>query len=221
MTEQNAIKRFFLRLFWFNGPAVTLLVRGDTTEIVQWLQEGAKPSKDRLHLQDVFTGGRRYLIEKRREGFAILTTSKHYWRYIEGTVTIRRRTRAASRVVGTITDLDSGYTRIHLQGHIRLGYLLDVIWIPAFFTSIVVFMPWPVPVIGGIALLLFALSYAYHWYNAAYQSNEIMFFVERVLQPHLVTNLPTLASTADDVMRVHEDFKQEWERFYSDLQGRD
>ncbi|MEO0565185.1 MAG: hypothetical protein AAF125_23965, partial [Chloroflexota bacterium] len=99
---------------------------------------------------------------------------------------------------------------------IRIGYLVDVLWIPLFFSSILVAVPvaWWARVVG--VLLLFGTSYGYHYFQAAYQANEMLFFLHKALRPHLVHDVPELApATGDTVtMDINQAFPQAWERFY-------
>lgn len=192
---------------------MTLLAEGDPAQILDALRSAAKPSQERLELRDVFVQGRRYLIEPRNKGFSMFTTSKAYWRYTEGLIRIRRRTRASARLIAKLTPIAERYTRIELTSHIRLGYLLDVLWIPLFFTSIIVFLPWHPAVIGGFIGALFALSYAYHYFNTAAQASEMLFFIHKALQERLVNQLPTLGAQTEPPP-ISADFQTEWERFY-------
>jgi hypothetical protein len=202
----------FSRIFWYVHAPVVLLVKAPPDECLHLLQESVKPSRDRLHLQDLFAHGRRYSLEKRQDGFTMLTTSKQYWRYTEGMLRLRRRTRASARLEATMERVGEQFTRMELNVHFRPFYLLDIIWIPAFFTSIIIPMPWAWWLTALISVTMFGLSYVYHYYNAAYQANEMIFFIEKVLKEKLVTSLPSLDATTPDV--VTADFAQEWERFF-------
>ena len=200
--------------FWYVRQEGVLLVRATPAACVQMLNEAAQPSRKRLHLQELFVDGRRYELRERGDQFEVQTTSSHYWRYTEGIFQLRRRTRPVARLTGQMSRVGDDYTRIVMSARIRRLYLLDVIWIPLFVTSIVVPMPWEWWLRGGLVLLLFGLSYTYHYYNAAYQANEMAFFVEKALQDHLVTGLPSMGAQTEDVVRMNADFEQEWERFY-------
>jgi hypothetical protein len=205
-----------LRVFWTVYPTVTLLAEGNTLDCIALLLEATKPSTNRLHHRDLFIQGMRYYIEPRTDGFQMLTNSKHYWRYTEGLLRIQRRTRSATRLQATLEDLTSGYTRIQLRAHFRPLYLLDVLWLPLFFTTIIVPLAWPPALLAGISGVLFALSFLYHRFNASYQANEMIYFVEKVLEDRLVTSLPTLSAAGETptVMNPQQAFETEWERFY-------
>jgi len=221
MAQENPLIRYIRNRFWFVQPTVTLLSQGAPDEAVERLARGAKPSRERLHLQELFTDGRRYIVEPRKHGFVMLTNSKHYWRYTEGIVAIRRRTRSAAKLIANLTEIGGEYTRIELKTHIRLGYFLDIFWIPVFIATIVIGMPWQWWFIAAVISVIFTMSFAYHFYNAAFQANEMIFFVEKVLKDQLVTNLPTLPTENPDLLRVNKDFEEEWERFYSAHQPKD
>ena len=221
MAQRNPITRYLRNRFWFVHPAVTLLAKATPDETLALLATGTKPHRDRLHLQDLFADGRRYQIEKRQRGFVMHTNSKHYWRYTEGVVGIRRRTRSAAKMLATLTPIADDYTRIELLAHIRAGYFVDIFFVPGFMAVLVVLMPWVIWFQAGVIAVMVALSFAYHYYNAAYQANEMVFFVEKVLTDDLVTELPTLATENPDLMTANADFEQEWERFYSAHQPRE
>lgn len=204
-----------MRRTWYVYRPVTLLAQAPPDECLTMLRDATKPSKERLHLQELFVSGRRYVLEPHREGFTMLTNSKAYWRYTEGVMRVRRRTRSSARMHATLSPLSTDFTRIELRSHIRAGYLLNVIFLPAFFTSIILPMPWAWWVIALLVISLFGLSFLYHYTNAAYQANEMVFFVQKVLMDKLVTSLPTLSAENPDVVRAHADFEREWERFYN------
>lgn len=211
------VRRSLGRLFWYVRPPVILLAQGTPAECLHLLQSSAKPSRERLQLQELFAGGRRYALEPSADGFTMLTTSKQYWRYTESMLRPRRRTRASARLNVTLTGVGGQFTRLELHAHFRVFYLLDVIWIPAFFASIILPMSWAVWLRAALVGGLFGLSYIYHYFNAAYQAHEMIFFVEKVLKERIVTNLPTLDTASADV--VNADFEQEWERFFNAYRG--
>jgi hypothetical protein len=215
MAQQNPFFRSIRSHLWFVHAPVTLLAMGIPDETTQKLVTSAKPSHQRLHLQELFIDGRRYMIEPRSHGFIMLTNSKHYWRYTEGLLAIRRRTRSAAKVLANLSPLTEDYTRIELRAHIRLDYFLDIFWVPGFISTIVVGMPWAWWFITVLIVAMFLLSFVYHYYNAAFQANEMIFFIEKVLKEELITSLPTLQTDSSGVLRINEDFEEEWQRFYS------
>ncbi|MEO0562700.1 MAG: hypothetical protein AAF125_11330, partial [Chloroflexota bacterium] len=93
------LRQWFVKRFWFVFPHFTMLIDLGPNQLYAMLQEAAKPSKDRLHLQEVFLSGRRYRIEQRDGVISVVTTSKSYWRYTEGLLSTRRRTRSAAKLV--------------------------------------------------------------------------------------------------------------------------
>lgn len=215
MSLHNRLWQFVLNRAWYTARPITFLAQAPPDECLAMLRQAVKPRKEQLHLQELFTDGRRYAVEPRRFGFVLLTNSKGYWRYTESTFGVRRRTRSSARMLGTLTEVTDNYTRLELRSHIRMGYLLDVLVIPTFMASLVVLMPWAVWLIVAITVTLYVLSYIYHYYNASFQANEMAFFVEKVLMDKLVTNLPTLGATNPDLVQTTQDFEQEWERFYN------
>jgi hypothetical protein len=207
------LRQWVLNRFWYVCQRQTLLVQGQPERVIALLQASSKPKHDQLHLQDLFVGGRRYHIQPWRGGAALLTSSKTYWRYTESLFRNPRRTRAVARVIAQTSPLQDDLTRLQLSGHIRAGYLLDVIWIPLFFSLIFGALPLPLFRVV-IIVVIFGLSYGYHYYQAAYQANEIIYFVNKVLAPHRVDHLPELATAPDDTLYMNDSFQAEWERFY-------
>ncbi len=210
----STVRDWILQRLWFVHVPLVLLVSLPTRELLKVLEDAAKPSRDRLHLQEVFTSGRRYQIVKTKTGFELLTTSRSYWRYTESWFGVRRRTRAASKLVAETLHLDAGLTRIAIRTHIRLGYLLDVVWVPLFFSTIILALPWLWWGIAGV-VVMFGLSFAYHYYQAAYQANEMLFFLDKALADVLIHELPELAATgAEEVVYMEDAFADAWEKFY-------
>lgn len=211
----STVRKWVLQRVWYVHAPVVLLATVSTRELLALLEDAAKPSHDRLHLQEVFTSGRRYQITKKQAGFDLLTTSRSYWRYTESWFGVRKRTRSAARLSADTLDLDAGITRLEIRTHFRLGYLLDVVWVPLFFTTIVVAMPWPWWVLAVVVLALFGLSFAYHYQQAAHQANEMLFFLDKALADVLIHSLPELEATASgEVVYMNDAFADAWEKFY-------
>lgn len=212
---RSTVRDWILQRLWYVHAPLVLLVSLPTGDLLKLLDDAAKPSRDRLHLQEVFTSGRRYQITRTKAGFDLLTTSRSYWRYTESWFGVRRRTRAAAKLVAETAHLNAGLTRVGVRTHIRLGYLLDVVWVPGFFATIVVAMPWPWWALLGVILTLFSLSFAYHYYQAAHQANEMLFFLDKALADVLVHDLPQLPATgAAEVVTINHAFAEAWEKFY-------
>ena len=208
------VRQWILQRLWYVHAPVVLLLTVSVREVFALLEDASKPSRDRLHLQELFTSGRRYQLARKKSGFEMLTTSKSYWRYTESLFGVRRRTRAAAKLVADLADTEAELTRLEIRTHIRIGYLVDVIWIPLFFTSIVVAMPWAWWASVIIVLILFTLSFLYHYYQAAHQANEMIFFLNKALHDVLIHNLPELAASAGDVIDMNDGFADAWEKFY-------
>lgn len=214
MRHMTGTLRATMEHFLYFHRQKALLAHASPAACLRLLTDAARPSRDRLHLQDLFISGRRYQVQQSEGGFEVLTTSNHYWRYTEGMWRLRQRTRPVTRLVGQMEPVGEAYTRITLTTRIRRMYLLDVIWIPLFVTTIVLPMPWAWWLRLTIVLVLFALSYVYHYYNAANQANALTFFVDKALQDKLVVGLPGLAANTQDVVHMNADFEQAWTRFY-------
>lgn len=219
MFERFALRQRVLNRLWYVTPTVPMLVSLSAETIAPVLQESATPSQKRLHLRDLFRRGRRYQIEAKRGGFTIQTSSKDYWRYTEGMFRLRRRTRSTCTLNATTRTLNDDLTQLDLRAHIRPTYLLDVLWLPAFITSILVFMPWSWWFMLISVGVMVGLSFVYHYFHALYQANEMLFFVETALKEHLIDELPTLEANTVDMIQTQQGFEQAWEQFYRSQKG--
>lgn len=192
---------------WYVHPLAVVVIRGTPALCLQTLALAAKPSTDRLHLGNLFASGRRYEIQLRDSGFALMTTSKIPWYY-------RRRTTPAAVMLAKFSRLDENMTHIQMRVRIRLLYLLDVFLIPTFMTSIVIFMPWNPLFIILPVVALYGLSWFGHRFNAALEANEMIFFVQKALEDLVPTDLAALNATTGDVTYEQQAFSEAWEKFY-------
>ncbi|MCU0496435.1 MAG: hypothetical protein MUF87_03675 [Anaerolineae bacterium] len=197
--------------FWFVHVPVVLIVNATPAVCLQTLIEAARPSTQRLHHRNLFASGRRYefrmIDDSESNGaFRMTTTSKVSWHY-------RRRTSSSAVLIGKFYTMTDEMTRIQLETRIKLLYLLDVFLIPTFMTSIIVFVPWSNAVIVGLIALFYLLSWVAHRYNAAYEANEMIYFVQKVLEDLATGEMKSL-ETGKDV--VYQDFERVWEKFYQE-----
>ena len=207
---------------WFNGlwrvdRPKSLLVMGSLGECLDSLITATKPSQARLHHNELFTEGRRYHITKTTDGFTMQTTSKSNWRYTEGLFHIRQKTKlGAVLLVQCSAEQEGGYIRLHIHSRMRWDYLLDVLVIPLFMASLIFMMGWGRWVSGFLAGSILVLNYGVHRFNAAYQANEMIYFIEKVLEATLLKHLPALPSSHTDM--VYQSFSSAWEQFYQEHQ---
>ncbi|MBZ0296377.1 MAG: hypothetical protein K8L99_27700 [Anaerolineae bacterium] len=209
----SRLKSFIQRLLeavlnriWFVHPRVVLLAQVPPDVCMEALLVAAKPSSKRLHLRNLFLDGRRYHLHVREKGFHMTSNSKIPWLY-------RRRTRLAAVLSGNITPTNSG-SRLILTARMTPLHLLDIFLIPLWIGVLVIFGPLA-PEVKLIALgALLLLSWLSHWYSAVLQAVDMIYFVQTVLEDWLVTEIPTLPASADQVIHAPDDFREAWERFY-------
>ena len=206
----NLLLRVFGRL-WYVYPAVIMTVGVPPRECLKTLVLAAKPGVDRLHLRNLFTDGRRYFLDPRADGFWLTSNSKVSWR--------RSRTSVAAVLHGEFSDAGNGSTRILVRARMRLLYLLEAFFIPAFVTSILIFAPWPHWLIVALALVLFGLSWLSHRLTATLQAAEMVYFIERALEDIAPVEIPVLAATAETIITPDVEFRQQWEKFYQEHKG--
>lgn len=191
---------------WQLHPPVALVVRASQRDCLQTLFTAAKPSADRLHLRNVFAGGRRYYIQPQADGFKLTSDNRLFW---GGR---RNRSRMAAVVYGKFSSPDDSVTLVRLHSRINIPYLLSGLFLPVFFTWIVIAMPWSQVVTGLIIALLFSLSLVGYRFNAALQVNEMVYFVQRALEDLPRADLNGLPAASPDL--VMTDFREQWFRFY-------
>jgi hypothetical protein len=205
------IRRFFGR-FWYVYPAMVMTVQAPPRECLKALMMAAKPGVARLHLRNLFTEGRRYYLDPRPDGFWLTSNSSILWRR-------RARTTIAAVVHGEFSDAGSGGTRIALRARMRLFYIVDIFLIPAFITSILIFAPWPKPLIIALALALFGLSWMWHRLTATLQAAEMVYFVERALEDIAPVEIPILSASSENIITQDREFRQQWDKFYREHKG--
>ena len=212
----RAILRFLLvpiLSFWRLQRPTVLIVNAPPDKILFMLARNIKPNVRRLHLDTLYTQGRRYHIQRNKDGFSMMTTSKVVWHY-------RRRTSSTAVMRVTMTPLDETATRLVLRPHIRIGYLLSSFLLPLFMISMLVYLPWSPWVILLLSVSLIVLSLLTHRFNAALEANEMAYFIERILEEFFPQEMSALAGKTPDIVYGNSDFAAEWERFYAEQRRR-
>jgi hypothetical protein len=197
---------------WYVYPSVVMTVQAPPRECLKALALASKPGVARLHLRNLFTDGRRYYLDPRKDGFWLTSNSKIPWRR-------RARTTVAAVLYGEFSDAGGGGTRIHLRARMRLLFLLDIFIVPAFMTSLLIFAPWSPGVIIALILTLFFLSWMGHRLTATLQAAEMVYFIERALEDIAPVTIPALTAAAPDVITQDREFRQQWEKFYEAHKG--
>lgn len=196
---------------WYVHPPMILIIKTTPVRCLHALAAATKPRTQRLDLRNLYAEGRRYELHPRNEGFNLTTTSKVIWRY-------RRRTSSAAVLKAQLFTVDEETTRIRMHSNIKLLYLLDIFLIPTFMASVLIFLPWPPAVIALTLSVLYLLSWFGHRLNAMLEANEMIFFVQKVLEDFIPTEIYALASEATNVVYANRDFDEAWEKFYREHQ---
>jgi hypothetical protein len=196
------MSEWILHGVWYTHPRRILLVHATPAECFYTLVQAARPSTKRLHLRNLFMDGRRYYLKPHPTGFRMNCTSRPLWR--------RGRGRRAAVLRGVCQAVDDGITRVDLHAHLTPLFLLDVFVIPAWMGLLLLSGPLPRPAGIGASLVILALSWIWHWYTAALQATEMVYFVQVALNDLPEAQVAELA--ASNV--IANEFATEWEKFY-------
>jgi len=197
------------RLWYLHAPAQFTITLPPHMAIAA-LQTAARPSIERLHLRSVFADGRRYYLQAEPDGFRMTTNAKESWRYAH-------RTSPVTIMFG-VFDSDRDLTRVTLRSRMRLTYLLDVLWLPAFMSSLIIMTPWPPLLVGALVVAFCGLSWLGHRYHAALEAYEMLYFVEKAFEDFLSPLPPQIEHTgAGVVYDLQRDFASAWEAFYQQV----
>lgn len=204
-----AVRGWLLERLWYVRPLTALTVRALPNDCVRALGAATKPNLERLHLRNLFMDGRRYYVEVLKDGFQMTCNTTVPWRR-------RARTSVAAVLRGQFRAADKDSTVIQMRVRMRLLYLLDIFPVPLFVSSILIFAPWPKPLIAALIIILFYLSWAGHRLAAALQAADMIYFVEKVLEEVITTDTPLLSARTDAVITPEQDFPEQWRKFYEE-----
>ena len=206
------LPRRVLRSLWQIHPPVALVVHASRQACLHTLIIAARPSHHRLHLRDLFADGRRYYIQPRENGFRLTSDTKLFWG------SQRRRTRMAAVIYGVFSGTGDDVTFVRLRARMNAFASLRSLLIPAFVSSILVYTPWPVPLISVLAATMFILSWLGHRFDATFQANEMVYFVEKVLEDLPSIDVPQLQAAGPDVVMpsTNREFREQWQKFYQE-----
>jgi hypothetical protein len=200
--------RYLLPHVWYLYPPGELLIQAPFEICLETMMTAAKPSVQRLHLSNIFAGGRRYHIQPTPGGFRIVTTHKVFWRQ-------RRRTKPTAILSGRFAPIGDDLTQIELDIRIRTGYLLDFLLLPAFMTSILIYVPWNSTLVTMLIVLLFTLSWFGHRYNAMMEAHAMVWFVKKSLADFIPVQFMALEGDTANVLYDNRDFEEAWQKFYT------
>ncbi len=217
----GGVRAFFTRVLWQVYPSATVLVGAAPQECLQMLVMAARPSTERLHHRDLFQEGRRYYVQPLENGFRLTSDTRVFWGER------RRRTGSAAILDGRFSAAgeNSGMiTLLRLNARMTPMALATALLLPLFIASIVAYMPWGRPIVITLIAALFLLSWISQRFNAAYQANEMVFFVRKVMEDLPQAKVPELAARGPDVVMKappRDVFMSEWERFYEEQSARE
>lgn len=204
------LREALLGQVWYLHAPAQLTVTLSPTMALKALQTAARPSTERLHLRNVFAGGRRYYLQTQSAGFLMTTNAKESWRYAHRTSTVT--------IMSGVFKRDHELTQITLRSRMKLAYLLDVLWLPTFVSSLLVMTPWPSAVVIALIVTLYGLSWLGHRYHAALEAYEMLYFVEKTFEDFLPPLAPQIEQTgAHVVYDLQRDFASAWETFYQQV----
>lgn len=206
---RRLLERYLLAYVWYVHKPAFLIIQATPTDCMEKLATASRPSVKRLHHRNLFQQGRRYFVRPQRDGFRLTTTSSLRWRY-------RKRTASTTVLNGTFMPYGEDITRVKLQVRINAGYFLDAFLLPAFISSIIIYVPWPPPVIGVLILVLFTTSWMGHRFHAMLEASEMIWFVQKVLEEFIPAEVLALNASTSNTVNYNRDFDEEWQRFYKD-----
>jgi hypothetical protein len=194
---------------WYLHPSIHLHLTVSAMQAYHLLEINSKPSIKRLEYRNLYAAGRRYLMRHdNKTGFLMMTSEKIWWHP-------RARTVPSTMLHGTFEAIDEGNCRLTLRSNIRLRYLFDVLPLPTFFTSILVYMWWPVWVLTFLILALYVLSWAGHRLNASLEAHEMRFYIQTILEDYMPAPPAELQGHSHIVMS--EDFGEVWDKFVEEM----
>jgi len=207
LSIRKRLQNWFLAKFWYVHPGAHLRVTITPSHTYRILKTAAKPSAKRLEYRKLFAQGRRYFLQETTEAqsFRMMTTHKIRWQ-------MRRRTRSCALLNAEFETVDKDTFRIKLNSHIRIWYLVDMMIWPSFISSMIIYMWWPIWIITVLVLSLFTLSWLAHYFNAALEAHEMIYFIETILEDYFPILPPELPAGKADI--VYEDaFGEAWEQY--------
>src|SRR5579862_6801167 len=118
MSQSIPRSRLWWQAIWQLHPPVALVVGASQSKCLQTLAAAAKPSTDRLHMRDLFAGGRRYYLLPQPDGFKLTSYTSPLWG------NRRNRSRVSATVLGEFSSPSDEVTFIRLHSRINLFYLI-------------------------------------------------------------------------------------------------
>ncbi len=205
----TGVRGWLLDRLWYVQPLTALTVKALPNDCVRALALATRPNLDRLHLRNLFVGGRRYYVNALKDGFQITSDTSLPWRP-------RTRGSVAAVLRGQFSASGANSTVIQMRARMRLLYLLNIFPIPLFMTALLIASPWPKPLVITLIITLFFLSWAGHRLSASLQAADMIYFVQKVLEEVITTETPLLNAQTDNVVTPEHDFPEQWHKFYEE-----
>lgn len=220
MAERLPAAALPLRALWQVHPPVTLMIGAVPEACLHTLLTATRPSTSRLHHRELFHEGRRYYLQRQSDGFRLTSDTRVFWG------SRRQRTRSVTLISGAFSRGGSEtqpVTFLRLRAQMRLAATISALLLPAFVSSILVMLPWQPSAIVVLIAALFGLSWTSQRFNAAYQANEMIYFVSKVMEDLPPAAIAALPERGPDVIinPAERTFLSEWERFYDAQTGGD
>ena len=205
----TGVRGWLLDRLWYVQPLTALTVKALPNDCVRALALATRPNLDRLHLRNLFVGGRRYYVNALKDGFQMTSDTSLPWRP-------RTRGSVAAVLRGQFSASGVNSTVIQMRARMRLLYLLNIFPIPLFMAALLIASPWPKPLVIGLIIALFFLSWAGHRLSASLQAADMIYFVQKVLEEVITTDTPLLNAKSDNVVTPEQDFPEQWRKFYEE-----
>ncbi|MCC6615465.1 MAG: hypothetical protein IT320_18475 [Anaerolineae bacterium] len=201
--------RIWYRL-WRVQPLTTIAVGATPSVCLHTLAMAARPSQKRLHLRDLFVGGRRYYIRLHRAGFVLQSDAVTFWNR-------RQRTRRSALLAGEVAAVGV-VTTVRLDARLQVMHALFVLLLPTWLSALVVYAPWHPALITSIIIALYFLAIAWLRLDATLQARDMIYFVRKALEDLPEGEIGLLAQQTDDVITpLEREFQVEWDRFYEEM----
>lgn len=191
---------------WFVYKSDHIQTTLSPSQTYKILETAAKPSVKRLGLRKLFANSRRYFIRAKNDGGFQMTTGSRVWWHP------KRRTNPTAILSANFEELDDSNHRIRLNSRVRVRYFLGQFMLPAFISSIIIYLNWSPWIVALCIFALFAFSWTAHRLTALLEIHEIQYFIETVLEDFTPETPQQLASADADIV-IEDEFTAEWDRY--------
>ncbi|QPC84740.1 hypothetical protein G4Y79_10280 [Phototrophicus methaneseepsis] len=206
----RALFKATIAQLWSLLPEQELQLEPSPGNCLYILQQTARPNVKRLEFRDLFAQGRRYFFQPGKAQSFKMTTTRIKTGYY-------RRRMGTYAVLHGHFDADDDNTNLHLRAHIRGQYALEAIVLPIFFSSLIIYMPWPPAIIIAMSTMLFVSSWFGHRYHAALEAHAMLVFIRKALADHVKAPALQISNEGGDIVyKSQRQFQQAWDEFYEE-----